>query len=393
MARLRMILACAAAGAVAALGAAGPTDGAGRIEGRVRNQLNDGYAGLRVFANLEGDIGHYATITGEDGSFAFEVPVGTYALASERPAGAIPGYVAVVDAVEGGVEQVQVRIDSAYAIPAGDQLWGRSSRVVGQSFTANGRSIVGASVRGESPAPLRLRIKVGGPNGAVISPLLAAETDETGTEHSVTWRPGSVRTSPGKTYYLEALMADRQPWSCYVSVRGDCYRNGSVHFDGRADPHHDLSARVFCDSAQYPAAYLQWSPGDRGAWGDEIGQVFVATGDCLLAAACYAQAEETEKPLVLVYAVLEDGPNGRQVGPSKTCEAAPGTEHAVAWLPGEVSLDPGRRYYLRIRSAPDERIFCHLTENDYSFGHAVIDGKSEWGRDLAGWMLQWHPTK
>lgn len=377
-----------------ALALAAAAHGAGRIEGRVRNQLNNGYSQLRVFANREGDAVHYTTVTGDDGCFAFEgLAEGAYALASERPPGANPGYVAMVEVGGDAVEHVEMRIDSAYAIPGGEQRWGRTVRIAGQTFIANGRSIVGASVRADSPSTLRLRIRAGGPSGAIISPLSLTVVDQDAQRYSVTWRPGSVATVPGKKYYLEALTADGSPWSCYVSVRGDAYRGGNLYLDGHSDPDHDLSATVFCDSAQYPAAYLQWSPGEQGVWAKEIGQVFVATGDCLLAAACYARAEQESGVLVLLYTVHEDGPNGRQVGCSKTSDAPPGTEHAVAWLPGEVTLEPGRRYYLRVKSASGERILCHLISNDYRFGHAVIDGKSEWGRDLAGWMLQWHPSK
>ena len=376
------------------LAAAGAACAAGRIVGRVRNQLNDGYGGLRVFANREGDTVRHTTVTGEDGSFVFEeVTAGAYSLATERPPGAIPGYAAVVEVADDATEHVEMRIDSAYAIPEGDQRWGRPVRKVGQTFVANGRSIVGASIRADSPSPLRLRIRAVGPSGQVISPFLKAETDDGGQWHSVTWRPGAVLTVPGKAYYLEVQAADGKPWSCYVSVRRNAYRNGNIFIDGVANLDHDLSATVCCDSAQHPAAYLQWSPGEEGVWAEEIGQTFVATGDCLLAAACVARAEQPVESLVLIYAVLEDGPGGQQVGPSKASEAAPGTEHAVAWLPGEVTLDPGRRYCLRVKSAAGGRIFCYLTENDYRFGHAVIDGKSEWGRDLAGWMLQWHPRK
>jgi len=374
--------------------AAGVAHAAGRIVGRVRNQLNDGYGGLRVFANREGDAVHYTTVTGDDGAFAFEaILAGGYSLATERPPGAMPGYVALVELAEDTVEHVEMRIDSAYAIPEGDQPWGRTMRKVAQTFIANGRSIVGASLRADSPSPLRLRIRAGGPSGQVISPFLKAEPGESGQWYSVTWRPGAVPTVPGKPYCLEAQAVDGQPWSCYVSVRGDAYRNGNIFFEDFAHLDHDLSATVFCDSAQHPAAYLQWSPREQGVWAEEIGQTFLATGDCLLAAACVARAEQPVESLVLIYAVLEDGPQGRQVGPSKISQAAPGAEHAVAWLPGEVTLDPGRRYYLRVTSAAQGRIFCHLTDNDYRFGHVVIDGKSEWGRDLAGWMLQWHPRK
>jgi hypothetical protein len=73
--------------------------------------------------------------------------------------------------------------------------------------------------------------------------------------------------------------------------------------------------------------------------------------------------------------------------------AAAGAEHVVAWLPGEVGLDPGRRYYLRVKAADGRRIFCLMTDDDYRYGHSVVDGDSQWGRDLAGWMLQWHPRK
>jgi hypothetical protein len=385
---------CAAVLLALVLAPAAGASAAGRIEGRVRNQLDNGYPHLRVFANLEGADVHYTTVTDDDGSFAFDnIAEGTYALASERPSGALPGYVAAVEVGGNGVEHVDMRIDSAYAIPAGEQRWGRTVRVAGQTFVANGRSIVGASVRADSPSTLRLRIKVGGPNGAIISPLSLTVVDKAAQRYSVTWRPGSVATVPGKKYYLEALTADGSPWSCYISVMGDAYRSGTLYLDGQSDPDHDLSATVFCDSAQHPAAYLQWSPGEQGVWADEIGQIFVATGECLLAAACYARAEEVAEPLVLVYTVHEDGPNGRQVGCSKTSDAPPGTEHAVAWLPGEVTLEPGRRYYLRLKSASGERILCYLISNDYRFGHAVIDGKAEWGRDLAGWMLQWHPSR
>jgi hypothetical protein len=183
-------------GLAAFAAAAAPT--AGRLEGRVRDQLNNGYAGLRVFAHREGDRIYYTTLTGADGSFAFDdVAPGTYTVATERPPGSPPGYVAVVEIGEGATERVEVRLDSAYAIPAGDRPWGRPVRAAGQTFLANGRSIVGASVRADSTAPLRLRIRSGGPTGPVISALLQADREADGLTHSVTWRAGTVATTPG----------------------------------------------------------------------------------------------------------------------------------------------------------------------------------------------------
>ena len=59
---------------------------------------------------------------------------------------------------------------------------------------------------------------------------------------------------------------------------------------------------------------------------------------------------------------------------------------AVAWLPGEVNVTPGRTYYLHIESFDGALFHAFEEPNAYAKGCAFNDAVVDRGRDLAGWI-------
>lgn len=98
-------------------------------------------------------------------------------------------------------------------------------------------------------------------------------------------------------------------------------------------------------------------------------------------------------------ALLEDGPNGKQVGPVKTFESqssdaggwAGSTEWGtVRWEPGQAPLAPGRTYGIKLwrEDGKPARPYLHATGNAYDDGMLYVDGEPRPESDLGMYIVQ-----
>lgn len=149
------------------------------------------------------------------------------------------------------------------------------------------------------------------------------------------------------------------------------------------------TADILLDHVYVPQASVWgWS-------GHEFVQTFTATGSELvrisLRTACHAG--------VLRAALLEGGPGGRQIGPTRsfrTQESPAGgwagsTEYATArWEPGHAPLVPGRTYAIKLWRADNRPAlpYLHATGNAYDGGHLFVDGVARPESDLAMWIVE-----
>lgn len=149
------------------------------------------------------------------------------------------------------------------------------------------------------------------------------------------------------------------------------------------------TADILIDHVYEPQASVWgWS-------GHEFMQTFTATGTELvrisLRTACPAG--------VLRAAVVERGPGGRQIGPTKSfpTQSSPAggwagsTEYAtVRWGPGQAPLVPGQTYGIRLWRADGKPAlpYLHATGNAYDGGSLYVDGIPHPESDLAMWIVE-----
>lgn len=123
----------------------------------------------------------------------------------------------------------------------------------------------------------------------------------------------------------------------------------------------------------YPGA--QW-----GHWSNNFGQTFVATASGSIASAsCMPGFGGTGGGTELTF-TIHDGANGPQIGPEKKKWGSGNSECTVSWNLGEVPVQSGKTYYLKVKGAAG---FAAYRGNDvYSQGCFYIDGSAVTGSDM-----------
>ncbi len=96
-------------------------------------------------------------------------------------------------------------------------------------------------------------------------------------------------------------------------------------------------------------------------------------------------------PGVFRIALLERGPGGHQIGPSKTFVSGHSITWGTArWAAGQAPLVPGRTYAVRIERVDGARWtpYLHSTGDAYDGGQLYADGKALPMSDMALWIVE-----
>jgi len=198
----------------------------------------------------------------------------------------------------------------------------------------------------------------------------------------VFWSGGEIPTTPGKKYTLKLIADKAMTWIPAIAGRGNVYPFGQAYFGSEARPLSDLCFMLGEENDNLSVSYAL-AEGRRAIFVRAVGQTFTArSNDILFASACLERG--TPQASYVRFSIHKDGPNGKQIGPSKGTSIEP--EASVAWLPGEVVITPGRKYYLHIESFDGSRFYAFEESNPYAQGTVFNDVVKDNRYDLAGWV-------
>lgn len=129
---------------------------------------------------------------------------------------------------------------------------------------------------------------------------------------------------------------------------------------------------------------------DGCVWGwsaREFVQTFTATSTELVSITLMVASESG----LFRAALLEGGPGGRQIGPTKTFHSGHSMEWGSArWIAGQGVMVPGRTYGIRLwrEDGKPWMPYLHSRGNAYDGGILYADGKPRPDSDLAVWILE-----
>lgn len=319
-----------------------------------------------------------------DGSFTLaDLPAGAYAVCV--PAGDThrPGVVPSVTVRAGQATRVDFRVRQSLVIE-GDS-WVQAFPSFAQSFTATGLGLTMVRIKAFGPGRrVTLRVLEGeGPEGLPVGPPRTTEPVGGEGTASVCWSGGEVSTVPGRRYTLEMSAPAGQTWITGLAGGGDVYPSGKAWFHRSPRPHSDLGLLLCEDNDGLRTDYAAIG-GARDYRAVSAGQTFVALSRQITFASAQLGGVGHASSYVR-FSIHDDGPGGAQIGPSKA--VAPGRDAAVAWGPSEVSVEPGRRYYLHIESLNGREFLIQYASQAYAHGHAVFNGRPDESLDLGACVV------
>jgi len=124
-----------------------------------------------------------------------------------------------------------------------------------------------------------------------------------------------------------------------------------------------------------------------GFTGREFVQTFTATGDELVSITLLVASE----PATFRAALTEGGPEGKQIGPTKTFYSGHSMEWGTArWPAGQAKLVSGRTYGIRMwrEDGGNWTPYLHSLGNAYDGGLLYVDGRARPGTDMALWIVE-----
>lgn len=365
---------------VAVSGIAWPSN----IVGMVRDpRTNKPLDGVTVQACGEGRSACCAAVSDSDGRFEIpDLPPGYYAV-----------YVGARDNFRPQIASVNVSTDAeavvnfslSPSVEVDGDSWLQGYPVFYQSFTASGTGVTSLRLKAFGP-PHAVTVQVlegEGPSGKPIGPRKKTVPFGGEGETNVLWSAGEVKTVPGNKYTLKLSTAAGETWVSGVAGRGDVYPGGHAYFGEEKRPFSDLGFTVCEENDNLTASYTV-AVGRRAMLVRAVGQKFVArSANILYAAAMLAPA--IPKAVYVRFSIHENGPGGPQIGPSKSAPVAGNV--AVAWLPNEVPVTPGRSYYLHVESFDGSRFYAFEESDCYAKGAAFNDAVMDRRYDLSGWIV------
>ena len=345
----------------------------GNITGAVRH-YGSGSPAIRVpvRAYSAGRSLGIGASTDNDGRFLIsDLPAGTYAVCvtgsdSSRPR------VAAVTVRSQGDSNVRFVVGSTAEVD-GDS-WVQAQPVFYQSFRATGVGVTSLRLKAFGPArAVHVQLLEGdGPSGKPIGPSRTTVAFGGEGEAAVYWSGGEAPTVPGKTYTFRLAAEPGQAWIAGMAGRGDVYPLGSAWFGREPRPLTDLGFTT-CEENDDLATIYAVAAGRRAIRVRAVGQTFIPRGKSILyASACLSGINS--RAVYVRFSIHESGPGGKQIGPSKGTGA--GMDSAVAWLPGEVQVTPGKTYYLHIESFDGALFHAYEVADTYAKGSAFNDGRA-----------------
>ena len=273
--------------------------------------------------------------------------------------------------------------DQGSAEVEGDS-WVQALPVFYQNFRATGVGITSLRLKAFGP-PRRVEAQLlegDGPFGKPIGPSRTTVAFGSEGDAAVYWSRGEALTIPGRTYTLKLSAEPGKTWIPGMAGRGDVYPLGSAWFGQDRRALTDLGFTI-CEENESLATTYAVAAGRRAIRVRAVGQTFVPRGENVLyASACLSPINS--RAVYVRFSIHENGPGGKQIGPSKGTGA--GMDATVAWLPGEVNVTPGKTYYLHIESFDGALFHAFEVPDTYANGSAFNDAVAECDLDLAGWI-------
>jgi hypothetical protein len=203
---------------------------------------------------------------------------------------------------------------------------------------------------------------------------IASDSDEW-----VRWPSGQILLTPGKQYAVKIWVLD----GCAVYKRdkdGSSYPNGRAYHINGNPQNFDLNVTVFVDRNNQMVTHTRLTPGagnfDGGLSDTRWGQTFVAKGTSLLAADLFAASADSN--FDLTWKIRQGGPNGAQIGPTKTTQGAYFASSTdlvgVSYNPDDVPLVPGQTYCIEVTDTMNFTPYIQESWNSYSDGTAYRNG-------------------
>jgi len=355
----------------------------GKITGLVIDrQTKKPLSQVAVCAYAEGRSLCNLAASDNDGRFEIgDLPAGRYSVCVGQTENSRP---VVTSAVVPASGEVEIRFVLSPSIEVEGDSWLQGYPVFYQSFCASGLGITTVKLKAFGPGRVvHVQVLEGeGTSGRPIGPARTTVSFGGEGETAVYWSGGEVPTVPGNAYTLKLSAEPGEVWIPGVAGRGDVYPLGKAYFGTEARPHSDLGFAI-CEENDGLSTSYAVSAGRRTILARAVGQTFVARSRNIL----YASAvltDATPRAVYVRFSVHENGPGGRQIGPSKGTRVAPNA--VVSWLPGEVKVTPGKTYYLHIESFDGSRFYAFEELNPYAKGMAFNDAVGDPKYDIAGWI-------
>lgn len=355
----------------------------GAVKGLVRERhTRKPLPGIVVRAFGEGRTIGTTVSTDRDGRFLIEgLAPGRYAVCAGAAEDRRP-IVATVDVPANG--ETELIFQMAPSISVDGDSWVQAYPVFYQSFTATGLGISSLKLKAYGPER-RVAVQLLEGEGVSGRPVGKARTTQPfgrEGEAAVFWSAGEAPTEPGKRYTFRLAAEDGKTWIPGVAGKGDVYALGLAYFGPDPRPFTDIGFAL-CEENDGLNTNYAVSAGRRALFVRAVGQTFVARSRSIRFASASLQ-HAVPRAFYVRFSVHEDGPGGRQIGPSKS--TTPAMDCAVAWLPDEVPVVPGRTYYLHIESYDGTEFYACVEPDLYADGEAFSDGLREPRYDLAAWI-------
>lgn len=299
---------------------------------------------------------------------------GTYSLVLGDLYYFLPKLFSFVPVSEGEITPGTFQPDAAYFVR--ERTVERSSpcREVRQTFVATG-NVVKVTVWTADNVGLYCAI-----HDATTDEQVGAARDKRGdAADTFTWLHGEVPTVPGQSYYLRLWRPDGDEFSLNVSAQkgGRAYVPGHAFYDGRPMPDVDICSVIECDDDGLWTMVQRQPTDGKGHGSTDMGQTFKAIGSFVNVVTIFCTAIEGQY-VKTRFSIHEDGPEGRQVGPTKTCHPwnyrPMGQVYSVSWQPGEVPVTSGRTYYLKVL-ADEPGLYAFTSKNNrYPLGRCYFGG-------------------
>lgn len=365
-----------------AVAAAAAPASCGTISGTVRSsESGRALSDVAVRAYAEGRSMCVAAASDRDGMFVMDdLKPGRYAVCVGAREDSRPQVASVVVPADGSVE-VTFGLSPSSSVDGDSWLQGYPEFY--QSFTATGLGVTSLKLKAFGPGRVVTvqMLEGDGPGGRPIGPSRVTPSFGGEGEAAVFWAGGEAPTVPGKRYTFRMSAKPGQVWVPGVAGRGDVYPLGQAYFGKDARPLSDLGFAI-CEEKDNLSTNYAVAPGRRAILARAVGQSFVARSKNILYAAASLQGA-VPKTAFVRFSIHENGPGGKQIGPSKSVGIG---DSAVAWLPGEVNVVPGQRYYLHVESFDGTRFYAFEELDPYAKGGAYNDAVLDRGYDLAGWI-------
>lgn len=364
-----------------------PTVRGEEIRGRLYDPTG-GWKELFVWTGRVGESRLTGNFTDMGGYFSIGVSEpGTYTVGFSRRFGLGPVISPGVAVEHGNTAYVLLLQSWPLDVRGGKQRL-EGHKTYAQSFVSRGECVRRARLDVDEPAGTELiyAVRESRPDGRQIGPDSADGQ----------WPPGQVRLARDKTCFLTVRRKDGQALAV-LTTKAD--KTHMAFADGQEITDAIICGRVVTDRTGIIVDNSKAEGEFFGPCKSGFCQTFVARGTGLamidFIPAVGGGRRQTTRYTVRI---LEDGPGGRQVGPTKLSSgsdmipsAALGFElRAVLYDRGELPLVPGRKYCIDIVGEPKSfRITTH--PGNLMDGEFLMDGRTVSDRCLDATIIEYEP--